>query len=62
MEALDADGNVLIEYDGYVPDFMPGKHYNDSVDLEIDVATGRITNWTADSAEILKELTERSSL
>lgn len=60
IDALDADGNVLVEYDGYVPAFMPGQHYGDSVDLEIDVATGKINNWTADSAAILKELKERS--
>ena len=29
----------------YVPDFMPGEHYGDYVELEIDLATGKILNW-----------------
>ncbi len=33
------------EYDGYVPAFFPGEHYGDYVELDIDLATGRITNW-----------------
>jgi hypothetical protein len=41
----DAQGNHVGEYDGYVPEFMPGKHYGDYVQLDIDVATGQIVNW-----------------
>jgi hypothetical protein len=33
------------DYDGYVPDFMPGKHYGDYVTLDIDIETGKILNW-----------------
>jgi hypothetical protein len=33
------------DYDGYVPDFMPGEHYGDYVQLEIDIDTGHILNW-----------------
>ena len=33
------------EYDGYVPSFFPGKHYGDYVQMEIDLATGKILNW-----------------
>ena len=36
---------VLKEYDGYVPDFMPDEHYNDYVYIEIEIATGKIINW-----------------
>ena len=42
---LVTDGEVQGEYDGYVPDWMPGDHYGDYVTLNIDVATGRILNW-----------------
>jgi len=41
---LDGD-TMLKEHDGYVPDFMPGDHYGDYVDLEIDLATGQVLNW-----------------
>jgi hypothetical protein len=39
------DGNVRGKYDGYVPDFFPGEHYGDYVQLEIDIDTGKIVNW-----------------
>lgn len=39
------DGEVIAEGDGYVPDFMPGEHYGDYVELDIDPDTGIITNW-----------------
>ena len=49
------DGDNLIgEYDGYVPDFMPGQHHGDYVQLEIDIATGKILNWKKPTAEDLK--------
>lgn len=33
------------DYNGYVPNFMPGEHDGDYVHLEIDVETGKILNW-----------------
>jgi hypothetical protein len=33
------------EYSGYVPDFFPGQHYGDYVQLDIEIETGRILNW-----------------
>ena len=42
---MDNVGQIKGEYDGYVPDFFPGEHYGDYVELDIDVATGRILNW-----------------
>ena len=33
------------EYNGYVPDWFPGEHYGDYVELEIETKTGRIINW-----------------
>ncbi len=38
------DGRV---YDGYVPAFFPGDHGGDYVQLDIDLATGKILNWKA---------------
>lgn len=38
------------DYDGYVPDFMPGKHCGDYVELTIDLATGKIENWRKPTA------------
>jgi hypothetical protein len=42
---LYKDNKIVGEYDGYVPDFMPTKHYGDYVCLEIDIDTGAIVNW-----------------
>lgn len=39
------DNKVLGEYTGYVPDWFPGQHYGDYVELKIDVDTGLILNW-----------------
>ena len=44
------------EYVGYVPDFMPGSHYGDYVDLEINVDTGMIENWVKPSDAELKKV------
>jgi hypothetical protein len=51
-----ATGTELYEQDdGYVPDFMPGKHYGDYVMLDIDIDSGQITNWVAPTAEQIQE-------
>jgi len=44
---IDDKGKTVADKSGYVPDFMPGEHYGDYLILNIDVATGRITNWKA---------------
>ena len=41
----DNDDNQVFEHTGYVPDFMPGQHFGDYVELIIDVDTGIILNW-----------------
>lgn len=47
----DAQGDeIYSQDDGYVPDFMPGDHYGDYVILDIDLATGVVTNWTQPTA------------
>ena len=46
MSVIGDDGSYALEdYSGYVPEFMPGDHYGDYVELDIDVDTGRILNW-----------------
>lgn len=50
-----ATGTELKDYDGYVPDFMPGQHYGDYVILDIDIDTGHVTNWKVPSAEQIQE-------
>lgn len=54
-ELKDADGEVLKEYEGYVPDFMPEQHYGDYLILDIDIDTGQITNWEKPSPEQVEE-------
>lgn len=46
------------DYEGYVPDFMPGKHYGDYVYLDIDIDTGKILNWEVPSAESLQKFVD----
>lgn len=46
---LDENGNVLADYEGYVPGFMPGEHFGDYIILDIDIDTGQITNWEVPS-------------
>ena len=52
---LVENGQYVGEYSGYVPKWMPGEHYGDYVELEIDLATGKILNWTPPTAAQLKE-------
>jgi hypothetical protein len=42
-------------FSGYVPSFMPGEHYGDYVQLEIDLTTGQILNWKRPTLGQLKE-------
>jgi hypothetical protein len=53
---VDDDGKAKGEnYDGYVPGWMPGLHYGDYVQLDIDVATGEILDWKKPTMEELAE-------
>jgi hypothetical protein len=55
-----ADNEVVAEHDGYVPDFFPGQHWGDYLELDIDVKTGRIMNWPKiKKAQIDKFLREK---
>ena len=53
---LDAHGNEVGSYEGYVPEFFPGKHYGDYVQLDIELATGKILNWKPPTDEQLTEI------
>lgn len=54
VQAYDADSNEIATGNGYVPDFMPAEHYGDYVMLDIDVATGKILNWTTPTDAAIK--------
>ncbi len=48
----DEDGEVMKNYDGPVPEFMPEQHWGDYINLEIDIETGRILNWEAPRQDV----------
>lgn len=52
----DQDGDEIKQYEGYVPDFMPGEHYGDYLILDIDIDTGQIKNWKQPSKEQVEAL------
>lgn len=55
-QAWDENGKkVGDDYDGYVPDFFPDKHFGDYVSLKIDIETGKILNWKKPTQAELKE-------
>ena len=56
---LKEDGKEKGNYDGYVPDFMPGRHFGDYVNLEIDIETGQILNWKTPSEAALNKIFKR---
>ena len=51
---LDEEGNLLIDYDGYVPDIVPNS-FHDYVDLDIEVETGKILNWKVPTKKEIDE-------
>lgn len=53
---VGSDGANIAEGEGYVPDFMPEKHYGDYLILDIDLASGQILNWTPPTKEQLERL------
>ena len=42
---LYRDEKFVGKYQGSVPQFFPGNHYGDYVELKIDAETGQILNW-----------------
>lgn len=53
--SLEVDGQTVGDYNGYVPDWMPGDHYGDYVELSICAQTGKILNWKVPSDSELKK-------
>jgi hypothetical protein len=49
----DNKDRIIMEHDGYVPDFMPDEHYGDYVILDIDLRTGKILNWDVSKQDVL---------
>jgi hypothetical protein len=54
-DLVDQDGEILKEYEGYVPSFFPGQHYGDYLILDIDIDAGVITNWKTPTAAEVEE-------
>ena len=54
----NSKGDLIMEHDGYVPDFMPDEHYGDYVMLDIDVKTGKTLHWTATKEQVLNYIKE----
>jgi len=52
---LKEDSKTLKDYEGYVPDFMPGDHYGDYIELDIDIETGKILNWQKPTESDIQE-------
>ena len=50
------DGVQDGDYEGYVPNFFPGNHYGDYVELDIDIDTGMIVNWNKPTKADIKVL------
>jgi hypothetical protein len=56
----DDKGHEILDYQGYVPDFFPGEHYGDYVELDIDLATGQITNWKKPKQKDIEKMAEQN--
>lgn len=52
----DSNGAIVIDYeDTYVPDFFPGNHNNEYLQLCIELKTGQILNWKPISRKALEQ-------
>jgi len=54
-QLIAKDDSILKEHDGYVPEMMPGEHYGDYVEIEIEIATGKILNWKKPSKKLIDQ-------
>lgn len=57
---LDDQNNPIARHNGYVPDFMPGEHYGDYVEIDIELSTGKILNWKKPSRKDLQKPTHNT--
>ena len=57
---LHLEDGTEVEGSGYVPEFFPGQHWGDYIELDIDPATGIITNWdtSVSAAAMVKQVKE----
>lgn len=53
-QLLNDKDEVLRDYEGYVPEFMPGDHFGDYLMLDIDIDTGKILNWKVPNQDQLE--------
>ncbi|MFJ3486617.1 hypothetical protein ACIPL1_24910 [Pseudomonas sp. NPDC090202] len=53
---VDAQGDEVGSYEGYVPGFFPGDHYGDYLILDIDLETGQIKNWKKPAATDIEKM------
>lgn len=51
---LNESGACKGEYEGCVPEFFPGEHFGDYIELDIDIDTGQILNWKKPTAKQLR--------
>lgn len=59
---IDSNGETIHDQEqGYVPGFMPGKHFGDYLILEIDLDTGQIKNWVKPTARQIEDWINRSA-
>lgn len=61
MSIEDSKGNELLNYEGYVPSFMPNDHYGDYVELTIDAKTGKILDWPKDCTKLIKAFIKQNN-
>lgn len=54
-DLTDQDDVELINYDGYVPNFMPENDGGDYLVLHIDIDTGQVVNWKTPSRKEIEK-------
>ena len=60
IQFFDENKTKVGERDDYVPNYFPEEHYGDYVELEIDIATGKILNWKKPTQKELKDSIQNS--
>jgi hypothetical protein len=52
------NGIVIASEEGNLPNFLPGANYGEYLSLDIDLATGKILNWTSPSQDEISQCLE----
>jgi hypothetical protein len=55
---IDEKGKAVADYNGYVPDFFP-ENGGDYIELDIELATGKILNWKVPAENEVNEIFEK---